>query len=117
VNDTYGHAEGDAVLRQVAAILQSTFRASDIVARLGGDEFAVLGVDSEGTQSAGPGERLRRALDRHNRQSTTPYTIAFSVGLRHFMADEVTLDRALGDADAEMYAQKHEKPAGPPGAP
>ena len=112
VNDTYGHAEGDTVLRQVAAILQATFRASDIVARLGGDEFAVLGIDSEGEQSAGPGERLRRALDTHNRCSGAPYAISFSVGLRHFRPDEVTLDRALGDADAEMYSQKHLRPPG-----
>jgi diguanylate cyclase (GGDEF)-like protein len=113
VNDTYGHAEGDTVLRDVGVMLQSTFRASDIIARLGGDEFAVLGIDSEGVQSAGPGERLRRALDEHNHKSTTPYAISFSVGLRHFLADEITLDRALGDADAEMYVQKHERSAPP----
>ena len=113
VNDTYGHAEGDAVLRQVATILQSTFRASDIIARLGGDEFAVFGIDSEGVQSAGPGERLQRMLEKHNSVRDAPYTISFSVGLRHFLPGELTLDRALGDADAEMYSQKHERGSQP----
>jgi|TARA_B110000263_G_C14966885_1_gene355190 diguanylate cyclase (GGDEF)-like protein len=42
VNDSYGHAEGDKVLRDIGRMMLSEFRNSDVVARLGGDEFCVL---------------------------------------------------------------------------
>ena len=45
VNDTYGHAVGDAILKKVANLLQTTFRSIDYVCRIGGDEFAVIMVD------------------------------------------------------------------------
>ncbi len=45
VNDTYGHAVGDAILKKVANLLQTTFRSVDYVCRIGGDEFAVIMVD------------------------------------------------------------------------
>jgi diguanylate cyclase (GGDEF)-like protein len=52
VNDTYGHEAGDLVLQRVAAVLQESFRSSDIVSRFGGEEFCVLaaGVDAEKAQ-------------------------------------------------------------------
>ena len=45
VNDTYGHAVGDQILKKVASLLQTTFRSIDYVCRIGGDEFAVIMVD------------------------------------------------------------------------
>ena len=45
INDTYGHAVGDEILKKVANLLQTTFRSVDYVCRIGGDEFAVIMVD------------------------------------------------------------------------
>ena len=45
VNDTYGHAVGDEILKKVASLLQKAFRSIDYVCRIGGDEFAVIMVD------------------------------------------------------------------------
>lgn len=45
VNDTYGHATGDAILKKVSSLLKSTFRSVDYVCRIGGDEFAIVLVE------------------------------------------------------------------------
>src|SRR5215203_2675562 len=62
VNDVYGHAEGDKVLKEVAARLRSSVRAGDTVARLGGEEFALIlpGIDGDGATEAA--ERARSAI-------------------------------------------------------
>ena len=52
INDTYGHAAGDAVLAEVANLLEGSVRGTDYVARLGGDEFVVLLVNSSREQAA-----------------------------------------------------------------
>ncbi|MBB6093432.1 diguanylate cyclase (GGDEF)-like protein [Povalibacter uvarum] len=76
-NDTYGHAHGDEVLRQVAQTLNETFRrGGDFVARYGGEEFAVVlpGVDAR--RAALYAERLRRRIWRQ----AIPYAAAHSTG-------------------------------------
>ena len=70
VNDVYGHAEGDKVLKEVAARLRAAVRAGDTVARLGGEEFALIlpGVDGDGAAEAAErgarGDRRRRGRRR-----------------------------------------------------
>lgn len=63
VNDTYGHAAGDEVLRQVTAILLDSVRGTDVVARLGGDEFAVLLTRTKWEDSVVRIEQLDRPLN------------------------------------------------------
>lgn len=62
VNDTHGHAAGDAVLRHIAALMTASFRGVDVVARLGGEEFAVLLPSTELDTARGAAERLRKAM-------------------------------------------------------
>ncbi|MBK8249102.1 MAG: GGDEF domain-containing protein [Gemmatimonadetes bacterium] len=110
INDRFGHSEGDVALRRTAAILQHTFRDSDIVARLGGDEFVVLASDiAHGT---GPliVERLRAELQLRNEREGYPYRLSFSVGLATFDPERPPeIEELLATADAMLYEQKRHK--------
>nr|WP_275253743.1 GGDEF domain-containing protein [Achromobacter xylosoxidans] len=104
VNDTQGHAMGDAVLEFVAQRMKTTFRASDIIARFGGDEFFVLMDDSDAETALSAANNLIRSLSR-------PYpgveaTVGASVGISIFPADGSDLASLLSEADAALYAAK-----------
>ncbi len=108
VNDTFGHAAGDELLRQVAQRLRTVVREGDTAARLGGDEFVVLVEDS--TLEAGPelvAERLLEVLRRPydlggeiGRELTITASVGIAFGLRE------TPDELLRDADLALYEAK-----------
>lgn len=104
VNDTRGHAAGDALLVEVARRLRSSVRLTDVVARVGGDEFAILMPDADLGVVQSVAERITEAM----RESPVAgeVTVGTSIGValhpRHG-ADMATL---LGAADAAMYAAK-----------
>ena len=62
INDTYGHAAGDQVLKHLSQILKTSFRASDIVARYGGEEFIVLTANMVAERYSVHFEQLRKKL-------------------------------------------------------
>lgn len=103
VNDRYGHAAGDAALLDVAGLLRSTFRDSDVVARIGGDEFCVLipRGETDGTEGL---TRLRRAVDA--REAEFP-PIALSIGVAEYPGiGEPSIEDLIQRADAAMYDEK-----------
>lgn len=112
LNDTHGHAMGDALLIQVATRLQTCLRAGDTVARLGGDEFVVL-LDE---LTAEPDVALQKALDVANKilgalnqpyqLGTLIYPSTPSIGVTLFSGLDVTMDDVLKRADSAMYAAK-----------
>jgi len=106
VNDTHGHAAGDAVLINVAARLHATFRTEDTLARLGGDEFLAICEDLASVQDARVlAERIRVALAQTYLIAGHSLTITASVGLA--LSDRhSTPEGLLGRADAEMYSAK-----------
>jgi diguanylate cyclase (GGDEF)-like protein len=112
INDTQGHAHGDQVLRDAAAVLRATFRKSDVLARIGGDEFAVLLTPGRTPEAAERGAemaiaRLYDAVDRFAASHRRPYTLSMSAGASHFDPDApATLDALLQGADQQMYASK-----------
>lgn len=107
INDQFGHAEGDRVLKVFADQLKNTFRDSDIFARLGGDEFAVLLSDSTQEWTERSILRLRESLDNINREANRGYDIPFSYGVAEFNPDKhKTIDDLLSDGDAMMYRAK-----------
>jgi diguanylate cyclase (GGDEF)-like protein len=104
INDTYGHAAGDSVLKEVAARLRDHFRADDTVGRLGGDEFAVICENSVAFTEV----LLQRVRD----VLATPYTIGgeliaatVSVGMASPQHGE-TSRQVLERADSTMYQAK-----------
>ncbi len=107
INDSAGHAAGDAVLVQVARVLGNRFRSTDVVARLGGDEFAVL------LSAVGPDEARAAAEDllaeiRNGPASYggRPFRISASIGVTAFESDDATAGEVLVNADLAMYAAK-----------
>jgi len=106
VNDTYGHAGGDAVLNHFAETLQGHVRDSDVVGRLGGDEFGVLlshANQDQGLKKADQlAEKLRASPTVWNGQ-TIP--TSFSYGAFELKPGD-TADLAMARADEAMYAHK-----------
>ncbi|WP_168201572.1 PAS-domain containing protein [Phreatobacter aquaticus] len=110
VNDTYGHALGDEVLKQVATRMRSCVRDNDIVARLGGDEFAIL-YRVAPNQLADSMAIGRRLLD----QISAPYVIegkqliiGASIGVAIAPDHGTSTDELMRNADAALYRVKAE---------
>lgn len=105
VNDTYGHAAGDAVLVGVARALKGAARADEVVARWGGEEFAVLlhaAVPAAARQAA---ERLRRAVAGAAWAGLGPASVTASAGVAVWSVGEDP-DQLFQRADAALYAAK-----------
>ena len=107
VNDRYGHAAGDAVLRHLAASLSATFRTLDMVARLGGEEFVVLlpGATADSAQASA----LRLCQSIAGETVTiggVPIRYTVSVGLAMMDTDVISVDVLIARADRAMYAAK-----------
>jgi len=109
VNDRYGHAAGDEVLRHTAEMLRRSFRANDVIARYGGEEFLIVFPDTE----------LGAALDRmrrfHASFAASPASLpapppeaalTFSAGVAACPADGETAADLLLRADERLYAAK-----------
>ncbi len=105
-NDTYGHAEGDAILRNIADDLKAFVGDKGIVARIGGDEFAILTSGMEKTE-------IRRYLDKLNQNFIATMndssiiehpTISWGYGYQRKQED--TLDIIIAEAEAFMYNRK-----------
>ncbi len=106
VNDTLGHAKGDALLVAVANRLQLVVRAGDTVARLGGDEFAVLLEDLTLEDEAdATAVRILHALDRPFILDDREVFVRASIGIA-WAAEGQTVDALVTDADVAMYAAK-----------
>ena len=107
VNDTYGHAAGDAVLRHLAAELTANFRSTDIVSRFGGEEFIVLMPSASPDDAMAIAHRIRLhvASDVLNVDGVAiSYTV--SAGVAEMTTDIASIDQLLKRADAAMYMAK-----------
>ncbi len=111
LNDQYGHAAGDAVLRHVGLLLLDSVRESDVVGRLGGDEFGVILNRASAEEGAAKAQSLS---DKINSSAIlyagVPHRIRASVGV-HPIAVVEDPETALARADEAMYAEKHARRA------
>ncbi|RWX79133.1 sensor domain-containing diguanylate cyclase [Neorhizobium lilium] len=109
VNDTHGHAAGDAVLNAVAAKCRTALRAGDLLGRLGGEEFAILlpHVDREGAMAVAEKLRAAVASEPVNGQHD-PICVTASFGLSSLSIVVKDIETLLAQADAAMYQAKHD---------
>ena len=111
LNDSYGHAAGDAVLTHVGRMLLDSVRESDVVGRLGGDEFGVIlnraAADEARAKARALSEQLHATPIIH---AGTPHRIHASFGVHPIAAVEDP-ETAIARADEAMYADKHARRA------
>jgi diguanylate cyclase (GGDEF)-like protein len=110
VNDTRGHAAGDALIADAARVLSSVFRESDVVGRVGGDEFAVFALLDEHDGASAVNARLLAEIEKFNAQSVPSLRVSMSIGIEVIPATaDVPLDVLLSRADRAMYETKRRR--------
>lgn len=112
INDTFGHAAGDNILKQFSSHLQQLCRDSDLVGRLGGEEFAVLLPDTDCEAAAQFCQRLHQEIHGLSlSENDQPVSITVSAGVKCFSGQRssvtpLSLDRLLSEADRALYQAK-----------
>ncbi len=108
INDKYGHAAGDELLKQVATLLRSCVREVDTVARLGGDEFVILLRDANAENAlAQIAQKIIEQLAGSFNLTTGEVHITASIGLSRYPSDASSADKMMRCADEAMYRAKH----------
>jgi diguanylate cyclase (GGDEF)-like protein len=111
INDTYGHAAGDAVLVSLADCLQQRQRASDRTARVGGEEFVVLLPETAYQNALLLAEQLRQKVEDLPvtiEGVASPIRFTVSIGASHYVQGEGSVDGMLTRADKGLYVAKKE---------
>jgi diguanylate cyclase (GGDEF)-like protein len=107
INDRLGHAVGDEVLRQSAALMRQRCRTSDLVARIGGEEFALILPGMSREAAADFCESLRHAVESHPwRTLHRSLSVTISIGISQWDG-AVSAEELLNAADARLYRAKH----------
>jgi len=109
INDAFGHAAGDQVLKAIADLLKRHVRSSDVVGRLGGDEFALLLWNLSETDARAKAASLEETIDRLSfvfRGSTINAGASAGVAI---LGPHVEAGRALEEADSAMYVRKAQR--------
>lgn len=108
INDMFGHAEGDDVLKTFANLICNECRESDLFARLGGDEFVILFTNATTSAAEETIIRLQQSLIEHKKEANLQYDISFSYGMVAFDPDKhKTIKTLLEDGDSQMYEHKN----------
>lgn len=108
VNDTYGHAEGDVVLKELGNLLLKTCRSFDIVSRNGGEEFSVMLMACPAEQAFDIAERLRSTVEQHTFTLSNMKTISItiSIGIATYPTTTEDIGKLIEQADRALYRAK-----------
>ncbi|NKN32292.1 sensor domain-containing diguanylate cyclase [Marichromatium bheemlicum] len=110
INDRFGHLAGDAVLRQLAELLQEQVRAADYIARYGGEELVIVLPESDAEESLRLAERLCTTVATTPLKipERPPIRISVSIGVAAFPAHATDIDTLFKIADQAMYTAKQQ---------
>ncbi len=113
INDTYGHPEGDIVLRRLGKLTVDTVRATDIVARYGGEEIMVIAPNTSVATAAKLAERLRGKIEStellpQEASKTLALKVTVSIGVAYFDQDTRDSRALINQADEALYRAKSE---------
>lgn len=106
VNDTYGHDQGDEIIRSLGKTFKLELRKQDSVARWGGEEYLFLLPETGGAQALLLAEKLRAKIEQtqyHHDDQT--FNITISIGL-HQIVENDTINKAISQADSNLYKAK-----------
>ncbi len=106
INDSFGHAAGDELLRQLGPRLASSLRDTDLLVRIGGDELAVIVMDTEPEYAAAVADRVMAKLQEPFLVDAVTVRISASIGIASAPADAGTSVELLRCADLAMYRAK-----------
>ena len=105
INDTFGHTEGDTVLRAIATNIKTHLRKTDFVARVGGDEFVVLLPETNKQTAPIVMSNMQRALLKE--MDENGWAVTFSIGVLTLTAPQISVNEMLGRVDQLMYVVKN----------
>ncbi len=103
VNDTYGHAAGDSVLKKIASVVVDHIRKSDVLGRIGGEEFAILATETTVESALALAEKIRSAIETAEHDDVGRITI--SIGVSAYLSG-LTMDEFVRRADEALYTAK-----------
>ena len=108
VNDTYGHAVGDVVLRGVAQALAANLRTTDTIGRYGGEEFMMILTETDIEEGAALSEKLRTLVQRQRFaiEGGSTISVTISIGIAGGSGNKLRMENLIRDADAAMYSAK-----------
>ena len=109
INDSYGHAEGDYILRLFVKLLQRVFLNRGMVVRLGGDEFAVLIDIIDENEIRTLVSNMERTFEKFNDKGLKPYHIKFSYACGIYKDKNISIDDFINSIDLNMYKSKKSK--------
>lgn len=104
LNDTFGHAAGDAALANVATVLRTGVRPGDVLARIGGEEIVLLLPGRSADRAVAVADRLRERVEQDSRDWPTPVTV--SIGVAALTAATPTAESMQHAADQALYVAK-----------
>jgi diguanylate cyclase (GGDEF)-like protein len=110
VNDFYGHAEGDAMLKTIVDKITECIREMDYLCRIGGDEFLLILPECTTYEGAKIIQQTKMELSYYDQQNIKGYKTDFSYGFAQYDGeDKVNIDKLIEEADSSMYKNKLEK--------
>lgn len=109
INDSYGHSEGDFVLKAFVKMLQRAYFNSGIVFRTGGDEFLILVYNKSETEIVELMKKMSGMVDKFNSKGVRPYKMRYSYASGTYKKSDMSIPQFLHEIDLQMYNNKNGK--------